>query len=986
MTSRRPLLFRFRWPRTTIAGLWGAYLACVLFLTGPLHALDPNKRITQYLHNSWRAEQDNIHPGGYKITQTSDGFLWVVSGDMHTFDGVRFVPWDGPPNYGSISTHDTGFGQIVNAFADHAGGLWVFGLRGIVHLKGRIVTSQFQLDGLRSLQIISEDPDGSLWVVRGSNTISDQPLCHVTDHVVRCFGKADGIPISPVNSILADGKGGFWLGGQTALVHWHSGVSESYPIEGLKSNAGRTGIGSLALGPDGSLWAGTFRGGPRRGLGRLIKGVFQPFITPGFDGSKLSVCSMIFDRDGNLWVGTEGQGIFRIQGTLVDHYGRAEGLSSDTVSAVFEDREGILWAAAPDGIDNFRDPQVTSFSASEGLGDRPMGVLAGRDGAIWVASTGSLDRIEKNGAISSIRARDGLPGSQVASMLEDRAGNMWVGVDDGLYLFENGRFRRLPEPDHKPIGLVVGMAEDIDGNIWAECAGNPGKLVRIRDFQVREEFPASQVPTGRTLAPDPQGGIWIGTLKGDLAFFRHGAVETFTLNAKGDPFIRQIIANADGSVLAGSADGLVGVRQGKMQRMTTKNGLPCNFVTSFIQDREKRWWLYTDCGIVELPDSELQRWWTNPQAIVQTRVYDELDGAQAGRPDYNSAALSSDGRVWFASGVWVQMVDPSRVSQKALPAATTIESVTVDRTELQATNNLRISPHPRDLQIDYTSPTFLIPQRVNFRYWLDGYDREWHEAGTRRQAFYTDLPPGKYSFRVIACNSDGVWNESAAKLDFYVVPAYYQTNWFRALCVVLLLALLWAGYQFRVRQLRHQFAMTLEARVGERTRIARDLHDTLLQSFHGLLLRFQTVSQLLPDRSIEAKEKLNSTIEQAADAITKGRDAVQGLRDSTVQSNDLARAINTLGDELTADPAQQRPPAFRVTVEGETRNLHPIVRDEIYKIPAKRCATPSGTLRRGISKSKSGTTINNSGCVCATMEKASRQRSSRDRFQKDILA
>ena len=199
-------------------------------------------------------------------------------------------------------------------------------------------------------------------------------------------------------------------------------------------------------------------------------------------------------------------------------------------------------------------------------------------------------------------------------MLEDRAGNMWVGVDDGLYLFKNGRFRRLPEPNHKPLGLVVGIAEDSDGNIWAECAGNPRKLVRIRDFQVREEFPASQVPTGRTLAPDPQGGIWIGTLNGDIALFRHGVLKTFPLNAKGDPFIRQIIASGDGSVLAGSADGLVGVRQGKVQRMTTKNGLPCNFVTSFIQDREKRWWLYTDCGIVELPDSELQRWWANPEA------------------------------------------------------------------------------------------------------------------------------------------------------------------------------------------------------------------------------------------------------------------------------------------------------------------------------------------------------------------------------------
>ena len=935
MASPRQLRLRFDWRRTRIAIIWATYLVWALLLATPVHALDPNKRITQYVHTSWRGEQDNFKPGGYRITQTSDGFLWLVGGDMATFDGVRFASWDGPPNYGSISTHNTSFGQIVNMFGDRAGGLWVLGLRGIVHLKGRVVTSQFELDGLRSHQNISEDPDGSLWVVRGDNRILDAPLCHVTDRAVRCFGKADGIPISPVNSILADGKGGFWLGGQTSLVHWHNGVSETYPIEGLKSNAGQPGIMGLARGIDNSLWVGTFTDGPGRGLGRLINGIFQPFMTPGFDGSKLRVQNMIFDRDGNLWVGTEGQGIFRIQGNLVDHYGRAEGLSGDTVPAVFEDREGVLWAVTPDGIDNFRDPRVTSFSTSEGLGARPMGVLAGRDGGIWVASTGSLDRIEKNGTISSIRARDGLPGSQVTSMLEDRAGEMWVGVDGGLYLFKDGRFRRLPEPDHKPLGLVVGMAEDIDGNIWAECAGNPGKLVRIRDFQVREEFPASQVPTGRTLAPDPQGGIWIGTLRGDLALFHQGVLKSFPLNAKGDPFIRQIIASADGSVLAGSADGLVGVRQGKVQLMTTKNGLPCNFVTSFIQDREKRWWLYTDCGIVELSDSDLQRWWTNPEVIVQTSVYDELDGAQAGRPDYNSAALSSDGRVWFASGVWVQMVDPSRLLQKALPATTTIESVTVDRKEIAAIENLKIPPHPRDLQIDYTSPTFLIPQRVNFRYWLDGYDHEWHEAGTRRQAFYTDLPPGKYSFRVIACNSDGVWNDGAAKLDFYVAPAYYQTNWFRALCAVCVLALLWAGYQYRVRQLRHQFALTLEARVRERTSIARDLHDTLLQSFHGLLLRFQTVSELLPDWPIEAKEKLDSSIERAVDAITEGRDTVQGLRDSTVQTNDLARAVDTLGAELAADPANPSSPAFRVTVEGEARNLHPILRDEIYRIAAE---------------------------------------------------
>ncbi len=418
--------------------------------------------------------------------------------------------------------------------------------------------------------------------------------------------------------------------------------------------------------------------------------------------------------------------------------------------------------------------------------------------------------------------------------------------------------------------------------------------------------------------------------------FRNGILETkFPLNPGGDPDNRQIMSKADGSVLAGSENGLVELRQGKVYRMTTKNGLPCNSVISFIEDKENRWWLHTDCGVVQFPDSELQRWRADPEAVVQTQVYDVLDGSRpAGGPSFNSAAYSPDGRVWFATGFVVEMVDPSRLLQKAPPAETYIESVIVDRKELPATANLRVEPHPRDLQIDYTSPTFLIPQRVKFRYRLDGYDRDWHDAGTRRQAYYTDLPPGKYTFRVIASNSDGVWDDTPARLDFSVTPTYYQTNWFRALCAVFFMALLWAAYQWRVRQLRHQFEMTLDARVGECTRIARELHDTLLQGFHGVLLRFQTAFQLLPERPVEAKEKLGSAIEQAAEAITEGRDAVQGLRDSTTQTNDLALAISTLGEELAADPTGHRP-AFRVAVEGQSRDLHPILRDEVYKIAAE---------------------------------------------------
>jgi signal transduction histidine kinase/sugar lactone lactonase YvrE len=565
--------------------------------------------------------------------------------------------------------------------------------------------------------------------------------------------------------------------------------------------------------------------------------------------------------------------------------------------------------------------------------DAAAGVLASRDGTIWIANSGSLDHIVR-GMVSSIRAGKGLPGHQVASMLQDRGGHLWVGVDDGLYRLTAGRFQRIAEPNRHPLGLIVGMTEDIDGNIWAECAGNPRKLVRIRDFQVVEEFALSQVPPGHTLAPDPHGGIWIGTLKGDLVRFRNGAVQSFPLHPKGATVSRQIIAEADGLVLAASDDGLVGLRQDSVQRMTKKNGLPCDAVISFIKDTLNRWWLYTGCGVVELPDSELRRWWLNPDTVLQTRVYDVLDGALPNQPSFNSAALSPDGRIWFATGFIVQTIDPARLSQNVPPAQSYIESVIVDRKEFAASENLKLSPHPHDLQIDYTSPTFSIPQKVKFRYRLDGFDHDWHEASTRRQAFYTDLPPGKYSFRVIASNSDGVWNDNAAKLDFAVTPAYYQTNWFRALCAAIFLALLWAAYHLRVRQLQHHFELTLDARVGERTRIARELHDTLLQSSHGLLLRFQTVSQLLPDRPIEAKEKLDSAIEQTADFITEARDEVQGLRDSTIQSNDLAVAISTLGEELKADSTEE-PPAFRVAVEGESRNLHPILRDEVYKIAAE---------------------------------------------------
>ena len=241
-------------------------------------------------------------------------------------------------------------------------------------------------------------------------------------------------------------------------------------------------------------------------------------------------------------------------------------------------------------------------------------------------------------------------------------------------------------------------------------------------------------------------------------------------------------------------------------------------------------------------------------------------------------------------------------------------------------------PLTRDLEIDYTALSLVAPEKNLFRYKLEGHDRDWQEVGNRRQAFYNDLPPGNYRFRVVASNNSGVWNEQGAALDFSIAPAYWQTTWFRAACVAAFLFLLWALYQLRLRQIRQAFNARLEERVGERTRIARDLHDTLLQSFQGLLLRFQTVSALSDTRPADAKKILTSAIDQTAQAITEGREAVQGLRASTVERNDLARAITTLAEEIAAEASSHAPVELRVGVEGTPRTLHPIVRDEIYRI------------------------------------------------------
>jgi ligand-binding sensor domain-containing protein/signal transduction histidine kinase len=913
-------------------GIIATCFVCLLIAgAGHAYGLDPGKRLTQYRHNVWRV-QDGFFPGGPDwISQTPDGYLWVGTWNgTFRFDGVRFVPWSPP----APASND-----IYVFVPAKSGGFWINDGLGLSHIRGNRIVSHINLSA-RPVHIVEEE-DGSLWATMdrpGSSPL----LCHAKGQEVQCFGKADGLAIQSAVSILSDGTGGFWIGGDTSLIHWKAGASEIYEPQALKSNSGQLGILGLVRNSDGSLWVGMPAAGPGLGLERFSNGRFTPFSAPNLDGTKISILSLLLDRDGNLWVGTLNNGLYRIHGNIADHFGSADGLSGNSVHKLYEDQEGIIWATTSNGLDSFREPRITTYSEPEGLGaGGTISVTVSHDGTVWLAQDGSLGSIH-NGTVVSIGMKDGLPGNTVTSLLEDRDGHLWVGVDDGLYIYENRHFRPVPSPDRSPMGMVVGITEDVDGNIWAECASKPRKLVRIRDFKVQEEFSDSRVPDGHTLAADPNGGIWLGTSDGKLASLRKGKVDIFPMNLRGNPLVRQLEVQQDGSVVAAAVeDGLVSLRAGAAQRLNKQNGLPCDGVFGFNRDDRKNWWLSTPCGYVELADSEIQKWRADPKAVLQFRLFDALDGARTGLAPFNPAAKSPDGRLWFVGALVAQTIEPSRLTRESSARPVYVESVTADHTKHEAQDSLQLPALTHDLQIDYTSPSFAVPQKVKFRYRLEGNDSNWQNAGTRRQAFYTNLHPGQYRFTVMSSNEDGIWNTQGATLQFSIAPEWFQTVWFRALCVVAFFGLLWGLYWIRLRQVQHQFDVNVETRVSERTRIARDLHDTLLQSFNALLLRLQTVSNVLPTRPDEAKRRIDSAIEQASDAITEGRDAVHELRSGAVATMDLDQAISSFAKELRSGSTAESAPEIHIEVQGKPRLLKPVGRDEVFRIAAE-------TLRNAI--------------------------------------
>lgn len=914
---------------STVNGIVAALLpiALILSLSNPVWGVDPGSHISQYRHSAWRMKDGLFRGAPNVITQTPDGYIWIgTMAGLIRFDGVRLVSWE-PPHGSQLPSPN-----ITALLAARDGSLWIGTDAGLSHWAHQSLVTYLEEPAL--ISAVLEDQRGRIWVTRTRIPNAHGPLCQVSGSKPECYPVPDEASIGNCcTDPVEDSLGDLWIGTSSALLRWRDGSVTVYPNKNLKPNRGTDGIVALTSASDGSLLVGISDAGPGLGLEQFEQDAWKPFHERGLDGSKLGVSSLLLDRDRALWIGTLDQGIYRIRGNRVDHFNAADGLSSNSVWSFYQDREGNIWVATSEGIDCFRDIPVSSFSTQEGLNaDNVVSVLGAHDGTVWVGNDGSLDAIH-NGTVSSIRTGKGLPGHQVTSLFEDRARRLWVGVDDKLFVYQNGRFTEIKRADGGHIGTVAGMTADGEDNIWATTIAPSRKLVRIRSFKMVEEIQAPHIPDARTLAADRTAGIWLGLMNGDLARYRNGNVEIFSFHHNPDLRVRQVIVNFDNSVLGATAVGLIGWKDGRLQTMTVSNGLPCDDIYSVLPD-EKNYWLYTHCGLIRIAAEQMQQWWEQPARALEVNVFDQFDGVRPQSPVFSPpASRSPDGKLWFANNSVLQMFDPAHTRKNSVVPPVHVEQIIADGKTFPPYSGLALPALVRSLELDYTALSFVVPETVRFRYKLEGHDLDWQDSGTRRQAFYGSLPPGRYRFHVIASNNDGVWNGEGAWLDLSIAPAWYQRSSVQLLFVLVGALLVWGLYQMRMRQVAHQFNLSLEARVSERTRIARDLHDTLLQSFHGLMFQFQAARNMLPRRPDEAMDVLDSAIGATEQAIAEGRSAIQQLRSEQVDEGDLAQWLTNIGEELTRSQSTNGNSAsFRVTVEGEQRSLSPLPRTEVYRI------------------------------------------------------
>jgi len=768
-------------------------------------ALDPSLDINQYAHTAWKIREGFAKGTIKTIAQTRDGYLWLgTEFGLYRFDGVRTVLWQ-PRGSDYLPSN-----LIRKLLVARDGTLWIGTDKGLASWKDNNLT-QYPAVPRQRVDSLLEDREGTVWA--GVETIPTWRLCAIQDGRVQCYGGKGGLGLG-VGSLYEDRKGNLWAGTGTGLWRWKPGAPKFIPLSGPLSE-----IHDLIEDEDGELLIST-----RAGIMRLVDGKVTPYPL-SYNGPPFNPHWLLRDGNGGLWIGTVDRGLLHVHEGRTDWFSQTDGLSSDAIEDLFEDHEGNVWVGTNNGLDRFCNFPVTMIPVKQGLAYSYVeSVLPSTDGSVWLGTRHGLDRWN-DGRVTLYRKRrvpvlgtereivdSGLPDDFQGSLYEDNRGRIWVFSRSGAAYLENGRF--VPVRG-MPGGYAHAIAGDSKGNLW--IAQDQALFHLIRGGAV-EQIPWESLGLqglALALATDAShGGVWLGFSQGGVAYLKDGQVRKLYSASDGlsESRISSLQLDQDGTLWVATEGGLRRVENGRVVMLSSQNGLPCNSVHEVVEDNVGSFWLYMACGLVHIARPELDAWVTDPKRTIRATVFDNSDGL---RSTALSGALSprvgkaSDGRLWYVAEGSVFVVDPRRLDQRPfsfnkLPPPVHIEQVIADGKTYDTPSHLRLPALVRDVWIDYTALSLTAPEKVRFRYRLEGQDPYWKEVVNRRQAQYSNLPPGSYRFRVIASNNSGVWNEQGAFLDFTIAPAYYQTNWFRALCAAIILALVWALHRLRIRQLQRQ--------------------------------------------------------------------------------------------------------------------------------------------------------------------------------------
>ena len=687
---------------------------------------------------------------------------------------------------------------------------------------------------------------------------------------------------------------------------------------GLPQNS----VHAIAQTRNGYIWIGT-----EEGLARFdgVKfTVFDKQNTPELKSNYIR--ALLADRQGALWIGT-AQGLVRMLNNRFTLFTRDDGLPSETIQAVHEDRDGNLWVATANGLGLLKSGGLTTFTTKERLISGSIQALfEDSGGALWIATPYGVGRI-KDGKFTNYTVRDGLGGNSVRAIQQDRDNRLWFGSLGGLTSFDGNRFTTYTTRDGLPNDRIISLEAERDGGLLVGTAGGLCRLIdgRFTGFNAGEALSTSTI---LSLLEDLEGNVWIGTF-GGLGRLTNEDFTTFTTrDGLSSDAVISLHEDSDGTLWIGTnGGGLNRMKDGKFTTYTTSNGLLDDVVYRILEDGQNHLWLSCRKGIFHINKKELDEFANGMIASITPVAYGTADGMMTrecsggGDP---AGWRARDGKLWFPTIKGIAMIDPERMKTNSHAPPVVIEQIRIDDNSFAPSERLELPAGTTRFDLYYTAPSFLAPEKVRFKYKLEGFDNDWIDSGTRRIAYYTNLRPGAYTFRVIASNNDGVWNETGAAFGIYLKPYFYQTYWFYTLCLLALIMLAWLLFRLRVRGMQAQFGAVL----AERTRIAREIHDNLAQEMTGISVQLEVVARKMPPEAETAMTYLDRARQQVRHGIAEARRYVWELRSPTLENNDLPAALAETARRFTHETAIQ----VQVEVNGTFRPLAHAVEDNLLRI------------------------------------------------------